>query len=343
MKTERNLIKAEAVERLRRYYAYDEKTRTFTIPFHFASVDDILVDPSSVCAFPKITPEVLTRISDTLDTIPSGYFASIELIIDDPKGYDISTLERAFKDMAMERQFVGSTDTKSNFIKAGILTMIGVLVILLSYFGEVFRWWGSVDSLDHSIEYGFFNVFAVVFIWEAVGIVVIKRNAFLGRFRRFLRKAEGIRIKTGEGTDVFFPVEELGFTFSSYRLRAVSDYMIAFASFTLIGLSLVRVSYFLLASNIQQMEIITSSIMIALACAEGVLGILIYNGRVHLLWPCLIGSLALLAIVIVIFSHALVGNLAPSVIGSSAFTLAVTLAFIAGLAMKLFALKKALK
>ena len=177
-KKEYSVINQHTVNRLKEYYDYNEAEKTFVIPFHYGSLDEILVN-KKVTKKPKVDSKILNDIEYALHEIPNGYTADVELIIDDYQGYDSGFVMQQVKDTFLDRQFVGIDQHKRNSIKAGMLTLVGICWIVLAFVGQTFGWWGESNTFTSGIITGFLNIFAAVFIWEAVSMTVIHGNPFI--------------------------------------------------------------------------------------------------------------------------------------------------------------------
>lgn len=343
-KQEYSLINQEALERLQRYYPYDEESKTFTITFHFERVSQF-ADEHQVTKSLKIRHHILMEIEQTLHAIPEGYHGDVEIIIDDYQGREKSEVMQALQDIALERQFIGSQQYKKDSIKAGVLVLIGVCWIILSSAGALLNWWGKETSLTHNLITGFLNVFAVVFIWEAVNTIVIHGNPFIKEFRHLLKKLRYFIVKDNKGEQEKLLLTDIGYSFSHYRSRAVSEYLIMFSSFAFFGLVLVKlIRYsgilFVTHENIALYEIVAASILLVTTCILGIFGVLIYRGHLKLLLPsAVLNAFALFtAIANIIF---FLNNGEPlEKIVTAIFIIFADIAFTVGLGIKYYLFNK---
>lgn len=323
MPQERNSIKSKAVERLRRYYPYDEATRTFTIQLHYQRMDEILVDSHIVTSSPKIDPEKLLDVLNLIREIPNGYYADLQLTVDDCQGIDKDVVLRAIADAASERNYIGDNERKSNVIKAGILTVVGVLAILVAYVGSDLRLWGDTDSITYSIVTGFLNVFATVFIWEAVGVVVLNGNKPLKDFQRLLRHSKSLTVELG-GDSTRVLVSEIAHSVAYYRVKLISDYALVFSSYFLFTMVIARIIYFPMVffvthENLGPLQVIVSAGLVLLMGAVGVMNLMIYKGEAKMVLPNIVVAGGLLALSIVNVVFVLIGKVAEEHIVAAFF------------------------
>ena len=343
-KQEYSLINQAALGRLKRYYPYDEENKTFTIIFHYDNVGQFANEYQVTKAL-KIRHDALVEIEKTLHSIPNGYHTNIEIIIDDYQGREKSEVMQALQDVALERQFIGSQQYKRDSIKAGILVLIGVCWIILSSTGAFLNWWGKETSLTHNIITGFLNVFAVVFIWEAVNTIVIHGNPFIKEFRHLLKKLKYLIVKDKKGEEEKILLTNIGYSFDHYRKRAVSEYLIMFSSFAFFGLVLVKlIRYsgilFVTHENIALYEIVAASILLVTTCILGIFGVLIYRGHLKLLLPsAVLNAFALFTAIanIIFFLH----NKEPlEKIVTAVFIMIAVVGFTIGLSIKYYLYNK---
>ena len=339
MKKESNVIVANTVERLKEYYPYDEESRTFTLPFHYEKLDDIIVDKHQVSKKPQVSYQLLSEIEEILHSIPSRYKADIEITIDDYQGYEPEVVMQSIKDTALAKQFGGGQQLKKDSIKAGILAVLGVFWIILSYAGQLFNWWGDPNSITSNAISGVLSIFAVIFYWEAVDMMIIHENKFIREFKHFLSKAKNIIIKDNNGKEIKEPIKNIGPAFNSYKTRVASEYITVLSSFiffTFIMLRVIRYLGVLLLTHqeVAVYEMVISPVLLVLMCVTAVFGILIYRGYLRLLVPSMILTVLLLAVSSINLTFVLIHNEASELVVSAAAYLVIAVANIVGLVMR---------
>ena len=343
-KKEPSLVKEATIERLKQYYPYDEESKTFTIPFHYEKLDELLVNKKQVTKKPKVDGEFVFMVSEILTEIPRGYKADIEVYIDDYQGYDRRMALSALKDVAIDRQFVGSEQYKWDSIRSGIITLVGICWLLLSFIGQSLSWFGSMASYSSNIISGLLNVFAVVFIWEAVGLLIIHSNPFIKAFRHIISKMRYIIVKDKEGEERKL-LSEIGYSFSHYRTRATSEYLIMIASFAFFALVMIRLLRYvntivILESTIANHDIIISSFLLTLMTVLGAFGVLIYRGHLKLLFPCVVVNSLLIVASIINLVFTYVNNDPVEIIFTAIIIMIMVVAFTIGLALRFYLFKK---
>lgn len=320
---EHNVINQKAVDRLKDYYPYDEDSRTFTITFHFKSVSDVLVEEHLDSKMPLVSPKIIEEISEKLHSIPDGYHANVEIIIDDYQGHDEELIVHAIKDAAYDRQYVGSQQYKNIAIRAGIVALAGIFWIVLAYAGDYFKWWGDPTSITSNVLSGILNVFAVVFVWEAVNTIIIHQNPFIKEFRYFIKRMKYLIIRGKDGKENKMLLTSVG-PFSHYRLRASSEWLLMFGSiffFIIIMLRLIRYfnAVFTTYYDVRTYELIITPVLLSLFFILSISAVLIYKGYLKLLFPSLILNyvaffIAVADLMLVFIGHAPRENIVSAII-----------------------------
>lgn len=344
-KENKSLIVQDAVDRLKEYYPYNEEDKTFTISFHYDHLDDILVNKTQPSQKIHVNNQLLLDIENNLHSIPKGYHADIEITIDDYQGQEQDKVMKAINDTILDHQFIGSQELKGVSIRAGILALVGIFWILLSYAGQAFNWWGDDSSVTNNAISGILSIFAVVFGWEAVNTVIIHQNHFIKEFRHFIGRARYLSIKDNKGQECREPVTDIGYPFKYYHSRAVSEYCLMFSSYTFFAIAMLQIiryfsAFFIIHKDIGQYELIIASIVLSSMIALGVFGVLIYKGYLKLLLPsAIINGLLLGAsvtnLVLTIYTHLPTQNIVGAII-----TVASVIAFTVGLTIKYYLFKR---
>ena len=340
-KKENSVIVIDVINRLKEYYPYDEDSRTFTIPFYFEKVEEIIDKKHHTTKKVSIKKEFLQELEDALYSIPDGYYANIEVNINDYQEYNQEIIMQSINDLASDQQFRGFERYRKDCIKAGIITILGAFWIILSFAGEFFGWWGDINSTTNNVITGFFSIFAVVFIWEAVSMVVIHIDPFIVEFGHLLSKMKYFILKNNEGVELKEQLSDISFSFKYYRLRAASDYIFLFSSFSFFGLDILRAmryfgAYLLSHYEIGTYEIVTTSILFTMMTVLGVFGILIYRGYIKFIIPSFAINALTLFVAIANLIFTINQNEPKENVVSAIFIIAISVIVFVGLFIKHF-------
>lgn len=346
-KKEQSFIYKTEVERLKQYYPYNEEERVFTIPYHYERLDEILDKTNLASKKPKADYKVLKDIEGSLNGIPNGYKADIEITIDDYQGRNCGFVMNALRDITNEKQFIATKENEKNSIKAGIITLVGVFCIILSFAGDYFNWWGASNSVVNNTITGFLNVYAVVFIWEAVNMTVIRGNPFIKDHINLLKKMRYFIIKDNNGKEIKELLNDIDYSFSNFRFRAISNTSLMFCSFAFFGLTMLRLiryfsAFFIMHYEIPTYELSLTPALLSLMCVLGAFGILIYKGYLKFLLPSLIISIALFATCIVNLVLVIINQNSQEAFVASIAFLVVSFIYIIGLIIKYYLFKKSI-
>lgn len=198
----------EHIALLRKYYEYDEETRTFTVPVTYSKASEILDD--NVRDFkhhPRFKKEALEEISDILHSLPSSTKADVHLLIEDYEGIEPSVLLSSFNEAILLNQHRSRLEQRKSGFTAAILAIVGMIILFFYVFGKIHNWYGSGEgTLGYDFATEVLNVVAWVFLWEAVTVLFLNPNDYRSM-----------------NAGLFLKINELGFYDASGKKKFVEE------------------------------------------------------------------------------------------------------------------------
>lgn len=195
-----NLFDERRIKLLSQYFPLDEETRTFQITLRYDKAEDILDVDVSRPDRPNFKDDVLLRVSDILEQIPSGYQANISFQIKDYQGYDPKSLLSSFNDAMELNHYRGDKEARKKWVQAVLLTLVGIAILAVMGVGAAQGWWGEGETASLTNEV--LDIAGWVFIWEAVSILFLSPSEIRSVGLRIRRKVAEIAFWDEEGNSL---------------------------------------------------------------------------------------------------------------------------------------------
>ena len=231
------------IELLKKYYAYDEVSKTFTVSLHCEKVSDILYkEVKSVSNVPMMNDEFLNDVTGILEDIPHGYHADISLLIDDYEGYDEKVIMESFNDMLEFGRLKYNVGSKKKYYKVATLLAVGLILLFFGIFADVESWWGVFDAekLIGELLINFLEIAGWVFCWEAVSILFLEENDEMKKGSSIISKLNRITLLDKDNkvlADEKYEQIQKHF-YRSTPIRRIGSLLLLFSGFAFIGLSI---------------------------------------------------------------------------------------------------------
>ena len=164
---------------LKKYYAYDETSKTFNVVLHYEKVSDILSkEVKSISEVPLMSEEFLNKISTILEDIPKNYHVNISLCIDDYEGYDEKVIMDSFNDMLEFGRIKYNAGNRKKYYKVAALLVVGLVLLFFGIYVSLEQWWHLFDQeqLIGELLSNFLEIAGWVFCWEAVTILFLEES-----------------------------------------------------------------------------------------------------------------------------------------------------------------------
>lgn len=164
----------QAIRTLARYYPLHEETKTFEIALRYEKASDLFDENADTHdKAPRISECITDRMSEMLDDIPKGYSADVSIRVDDYEGYTSEQLMNGLKDTLFLRHRRFLHEATQNGLKAGILTVAGIVMILILTIGRQIGWWGGDDTVSEILTY-MLDTLGCVLIWEGLYLTFVE-------------------------------------------------------------------------------------------------------------------------------------------------------------------------
>lgn len=166
-------LESKQLDLIERYYAVDRTDKTVTFTFEYDSVNDITLEHVKTKELlPYADSSILEKMGSFIEFLPQDYSAIFEFEIDDYHGYDPALLIHSINDAIEFNHYSGMKDTKKKWLKASLLIVVGILLLVLMFIGQVHDWFGNGIEEETIVEV--IDILACVFIWEAVCMIFLE-------------------------------------------------------------------------------------------------------------------------------------------------------------------------
>lgn len=298
----------EQLERLKNYFSFDEERKTFKVPLHYTSTDEIFEDKLDLLS-PKMNDNVLETICRILSEIPKGYNADIELIIDDYKGYSKEQILQAFHDLILFHHHTFRREIRRKTTKVAWLVLSGIFIVLFMAIATIYGWWSKDGGLwDEVVLYGL-DVLGYVLIWEGLYAALVEHDVDKSYNYITSKKLASISICEKEAKNVLVKENTGDFMvgINNPKIEKITAFLLIVAAFGFFGAAIFTFANHFLdiieAYNVGDTTKFVSEIGIATVTLliEGAIGafsLRLYYGDKRFQIPCYILSLLMLALII---------------------------------------------
>ena len=228
---------------LKKYYAYDEASKTFNIVLHYEKVSDILSkEVKSISEVPLMSEEFLNKVSYILEDIPKNYHANISLCIDDYEGYDEKVIMDSFNDMLEFGRIKYNAENRKKYYKVATLLVVGLVLLFFGIYVSLEQWWHLFDKeqLVGELLSNFLEIAGWVFCWEAVTILFLEENENMRKGSSIIYKLNCISLLDKDNKILLNEeYEQIQKHFhKNTPLNRAGNLLLLFSGFAFIGLAL---------------------------------------------------------------------------------------------------------
>ena len=171
----RDCSEERRVELLKKYYEFDEATKTFDIVLHFEKASEIFDERFDLLKKRVMKAEVIEKAAELIMDVPRGYKAELSLVIDDYEGIPYREILEAFHSVLNIRVARFKRARRRKYHKVGTLILIGMFLIALMILGEVLQWWGGERIEGRLVSYAI-DTAGCVLIWEGLYSALLERS-----------------------------------------------------------------------------------------------------------------------------------------------------------------------
>lgn len=168
-------LESKQIDLIERYYVVDRNDKTVTFTFDYDSVNDMTIDHVKTKKIPYADSSVIEKMGSFIEFLPQDYSAIFEFEIDDYQGYEPALLINSINDAIEFNHYSGMKNTKRKWLKACLLIVVGILLLVLMFIGQVHDWFGSGIEEETIVEV--IDIIACVFIWEAVCMIFLEPSS----------------------------------------------------------------------------------------------------------------------------------------------------------------------
>ena len=179
--------------KLSEYYDYDENSKVFEIPLHYAKASDLYCPNVDFKKKPNISDETTDNMVDLLQDIPDRRKAEFSITIDDYEGIEPRDVLDGINDALAFRHLRFMREDTSKGIKVGMLMFFGASLILLKTYGILFGWWGEGNVSSDLFTY-ILDIFGCVLIWESIYGVFVDRSEEIAFEKAISKKVHAIKL-----------------------------------------------------------------------------------------------------------------------------------------------------
>ncbi|MCR5333102.1 MAG: hypothetical protein K6E11_03680 [Bacilli bacterium] len=231
------------VEQLKKYYAFNEKTKVFDVVLHYEKASDLFDKNVESISVPKMRPEFIERIGDIVHDIPKGYKVDISLAIDDYEDYKKKDVLESFNDLLETIKYRFYKENRLKWLQVALLVLVGVSVLFFSTLASIYSWWGLFkNDIAQTVTSEVLSITSWVFIWESVSLIFIKRSYYLRTGSLIIGKVSSIALYKGDSNRAIAKEtsdEMVKHLFDDNKMSHASDLLLLFAGFATIALTFI--------------------------------------------------------------------------------------------------------
>ena len=167
----RIIVNQREIDLLNKYYEIDNENRIVTMPLHYDKASDLINGKIVSKDNYLFDYDELSSINDMIKRVPFMYKININIQIDDYEDYDPDKLLSGFNDAMELNQYNYQRERKNNFLKAGLLLVVGISILFAIAYAKLNGWFGESKAAEVYSE--IFDIFGWVFIWECVTVAFL--------------------------------------------------------------------------------------------------------------------------------------------------------------------------
>ena len=338
-KKDKLIVNQREIELLNKYYEVDNENRIVTMPLHYEKASDLINEKIISKDNYLFDYDELTTINDMINRVPIMYKINIDIQIDDFEDYEPEKLLSGFNDAMELNQFNFIRENKFKFLKAGLLLVVGLIILFTVGYGKLNKWFGTSEVADVYSE--IFDIFGWVFIWETVTITFLTPSELSVNSNMFKRRVLNVSISNNEGVVASEDLNTKSRDWESERrLEKASRWsllisgiaFIASGAVNLVGsISSIYDIYVNYSAEVSFGAVIAvEAIQLALVVLEvlgGISALFRYMGKRYLkVYSGIFAGIAILMAVLVLLSG--LGD--PRMVASSLVTIAISLLYLFG-------------
>ena len=325
---------------LKKYYAYDEASKVFTIALHYEKVTDILYkEMKSVSGVPMMSEEFLSDVTGILEDIPRGYRADIILKIDDYEGYDEKVIMESFNDMLEFSRLKYSGGSQKKYYQVATLLVVGLLLLFCGIFSGLENWWHIFDSekLFGDLFENLLEISGWVFCWEAVSMLFLEDSDDMVKGHSIISKLA--RVSLTDKKDKVVAIEEYEqiqkHFYRKTPLQRTGSLLLIFSGFAFIGLgSMVGIralpTISIAVRFLGGIFFALNLLWIAITIAGGIFAIKLYIGKEKYRIPAAIFGAINLAFIIFVIVFSIMNGIDVSLITINIASAVIEIAYCLG-------------
>lgn len=175
MKNKKNTIYDRKLERqldiLSHYFKIDRENKIVDLTLQTEKASDFLELDICSLKYPKFKVDVLVRVSELMDSLPTGFTVNLILKIDDYEGYDPDILLSSLKDaLEMFHYTIYRVKHKNWFVAASLIVISAIILFIRIFLVNN----GTLDGNGLANE--MIDITAWAFLWEGVSILFLSSN-----------------------------------------------------------------------------------------------------------------------------------------------------------------------
>ena len=155
--------------------SFDTKKEVATLNMHFADASELIDERMSNEKKIIISPEAMDIIYDGLELVPTEFCVNYNISVDDCRGYDVKTVEKAFKQAIADNQYKKKIKKAQKHSVMSVFLVLGLaLLLVISYLtvNNFFIWAGF--SFPAIIAF-FLELLFEVYFEEGISYFVVTR------------------------------------------------------------------------------------------------------------------------------------------------------------------------
>ncbi|MCQ2793358.1 MAG: hypothetical protein MJ221_02945 [Bacilli bacterium] len=201
MKNKKNTIYDRKLERqldiLSHYFNIDRENKIVDLILQTEKASDFLELDICSLKYPKFKTEVLARVSELMDSFPTGYKVNLILKIDDYESYDPDTLLSSLKDaLEMFHYTIYRVKHKNWFVSASLIVISAIILFVRIFLVNN----GTLDGSGLVNE--MIDITAWAFLWEAVSILFLSSNDLEEITMKIGQRLLSISLRDKDGNDI---------------------------------------------------------------------------------------------------------------------------------------------
>ncbi|MCQ2802023.1 MAG: hypothetical protein MJ222_05315 [Bacilli bacterium] len=158
---------------LSKYYEIDTQNNVIIIKLHYAKASELFELDVVTKQTPKFKSEILARISELIESVPSTFKVDFAIKVDDYEGVKVDNISESFKDQLEMFNFQIYKVKSGRMLTAVILALVSVAILFTRQFLL------NLKVLDDSILLTeMLDITAWVFLWEGVSTIFLRSDEY---------------------------------------------------------------------------------------------------------------------------------------------------------------------